>query len=563
VIGVGARCGNYEVMSKLGEGAMGCVFLAHHPVIGKRVALKVIHPELADNEEMIARFFNEARAVTQIGHENIVDVQDFGQTPEGDSFIVMELLEGVGLGDRMKADGAFSIPRATHIALQIADGLAAAHARGIIHRDLKPDNIILINRGGDPDFVKILDFGLAKLSGPGAGLMQHKTKTGSLLGTPYYMAPEQAEGRKDVDHRVDVYGLGCILFQLVTGRVPFPGEGFGEVLVKQLREPPPLPSRLNPQVPPALEKIILHALAKKPDFRFKSMDEFRSALRDPERFAMTLDASPDKLTPGEGLPAPVLPSSAPAPRAVPRAVPKAIASDAPTMQSQAPPEVQAAIAARARNGAAPNQMQTLPSQRNPTVAQPHLKKRREAQAGARRGLAIAVGVGLVVVAGALGSWLLLGGGGARGGNIAVTITTTPPGAEVVRGDEVVGHTPLVLKLPRGGEPVALQFRLDGFLSAQRMVTPKDDQQLTLRLLAKQVAEGDDAAPPKAPDKAPPPTGKPPLAQKSAPPDKTAPPDKKAPPDNGAAAQKSVDATKPHHHHKKKEDEGPLLLTPTF
>ena len=198
MIGVGATVGNYQVLQKIGSGAMGNVFLAHHPVIGKRVALKVIHPELASNEEMIARFFNEARAVTQIGHENIVDVQDFGQTPDGDSFIVMELLEGFSLGDKLKQEGALSIPRATHIALQLADGLSAAHARGIIHRDLKPDNIFLIPRGGDPDFVKILDFGLAKLTGPSQA-MSHQTKTGSLLGTPHYMAPEQAENVKKVD----------------------------------------------------------------------------------------------------------------------------------------------------------------------------------------------------------------------------------------------------------------------------------------------------------------------------------------------------------------------------
>src|SRR6478609_9732218 len=280
---------------------MGNVFLAAHPVIGKRVALKVIHPELASNEEMIARFFNEARAVTQIGHENIVDVQDFGQTPDGDSFIVMELLEGQSLGDKIKHEGALSVPRSVHIGIQLADGLSAAHARGIIHRDIKPDNIFLITRGGDPDFVKILDFGLAKLTGPSQA-MQHQTKTGSLLGTPHYMAPEQAENVKKVDHRADVYSLGCIMFQMLTGRVPFPGEGFGEVLVRHVREPPPLPSRLNPAVPPALEKIVLHALAKKPEFRFASMDEFRSALRDPERFVRQLESA-DRLTPGE-MPAP-------------------------------------------------------------------------------------------------------------------------------------------------------------------------------------------------------------------------------------------------------------------
>ncbi|MGZ3429449.1 MAG: serine/threonine-protein kinase, partial [Polyangia bacterium] len=344
MIGVGATVGNYQVLQKIGAGAMGNVFLAHHPVIGKRVALKVIHPELATNEEMLSRFFNEARAVTQIGHENIVDVQDFGQTPDGDSFIVMELLEGASLGDRLKQEGTLSVPRATHITLQLADGLAAAHARGIIHRDLKPDNIFLIQRGGDPDFVKILDFGLAKLSGPSQA-MSHQTKTGSLLGTPHYMAPEQAENVKKVDNRADVYSLGCILFQMLTGRVPFPGEGFGEVLVRHVREPPPLPSRLNPAVPPALEKIVLHALAKKPEFRFASMDEFRSALRDPERFSQTLDGQGGiKLTPDGGVPVvnPGLAGMGPPPAAPPPPAMRAlqptprVSNEAPTMLAQAP-----------------------------------------------------------------------------------------------------------------------------------------------------------------------------------------------------------------------------------
>src|SRR5262249_3224456 len=150
---------------------------------------KVMNAELATNEEMLKRFFTEARAVTQIGHQNIVEVQDYGQTPEGESFIVMELLEGFQLSDVLKRDGALPVSRATHIAIQLAEGLAAAHQRGIIHRDLKPDNIMLVRRGSDSDFVKILDFGLAKLVGGGSV----KTQTGSLLGTAHYMAPEQAE----------------------------------------------------------------------------------------------------------------------------------------------------------------------------------------------------------------------------------------------------------------------------------------------------------------------------------------------------------------------------------
>src|SRR5262249_22810563 len=153
---------------------------------------------------------------------------------------------------------------------------------------LKPDNVYLVERLGRSNFVKILDFGLAKLT-QGGGAMSHKTRAGSVLGTPHYMAPEQCEGKPDIDHRVDVYALGCILYQMLCGRVPFPGEGFGEVLVKHRREPPVVPSRLNPQVPRAVEAIILHALAKSKEFRFQSMAEMGKALRDPDKWARQLD----------------------------------------------------------------------------------------------------------------------------------------------------------------------------------------------------------------------------------------------------------------------------------
>jgi serine/threonine protein kinase len=395
VIAIGGTVGNYVVERKIGEGAMGVVFQAIHPGIGKRVALKVIHPELSTNEEMLSRFFNEARAVTQIGHHNIVDVQDFGQTPDGDSFIVMELLEGRSLAAAMSSlSGAVPLERSLHIARQIADGIEAAHARGIIHRDLKPDNIILISRAGDPDFVKILDFGLAKLTGPST--MSFKTKTGSLLGTPHYMSPEQAEGKK-IDHRVDVYGLGCILFQLVTGRVPFPGEGFGEVLVKQLREPPPLPSRLNPLVPPSVEKIILHALAKKPEFRFPTMEAFKNALDNPAKFQRQIEsADAINATPSEPMPAPVLPANAPTVQAPQNAIPVAplrgplkLPGDAPTLKGAAPEEV--AAMARAN---APTRIKTAPAAAL-TGDLDTIPRNRLA------GVAIGVAVGLVA-AGAIG-----------------------------------------------------------------------------------------------------------------------------------------------------------------
>jgi serine/threonine protein kinase len=563
VIGVGATVGNYQVLQKIGSGAMGNVFLAHHPVIGKRVALKVIHPELASNEEMIARFFNEARAVTQIGHENIVDVQDFGQTPDGDSFIVMELLEGFSLGDRLKHEGSLSVPRATHIALQLADGLSAAHARGIIHRDLKPDNIFLIPRGGDPDFVKILDFGLAKLSGPSQA-MSHQTKTGSLLGTPHYMAPEQAENVKKVDHRADVYSLGCILFQMLTGRVPFPGEGFGEVLVRHVREPPPLPSRLNPAVPPAIEKIVLHALAKKPDFRFASMDDFRSALRDPERFSQTLDGQAGTLTPDSGMAAVGVAGMGPPPPAPPPPgpgqsgrvqSPRAVSNEAPTMLAQQAPDPAAIERARAEAQKKRHEATTAPTpqkadaQRRPdpqrvVSARPQKATVAEPLRPARHSRAPLIAL-LVVGAVALGAggWYFLAGPG-RGGNVAVTVTTEPTGAEVYDGDQLVGTAPIVVKVVRGSEPHTILVKKEGYLSAQRVVGSKEDRALTLKLSAKPVEEKEEPPPPPPP--APPPK---PVAIATPPPAPAPEPAKAAP------------APKKHHPKPKKEDT--LILTPSF
>ena len=544
MIQVGATVGNYQVLQKIGAGAMGNVWLAHHPVIGKRVALKVIHAELASNEEMLARFFNEARAVTQIGHENIVDVQDFGQTPDGDNFIVMELLEGASLGDKLKHEGALSVPRATHIALQLADGLAAAHARGIIHRDLKPDNIFLISRGGDPDFVKVLDFGLAKLTGPSQA-MQHQTKTGSLLGTPHYMAPEQAENVKKVDHRADVYSLGCILFQMLTGRVPFPGEGFGEVLVRHVREPPPLPSRLNPAVPPALEKIVLHALAKKPDFRFASMDDFRQALRDPERFARTLDGQGGlQLTPDAGIPAagPVVAGAGPPPPAPPPPGPRAgqptprVSHEAPTMLAQAPdPQAVQRAAAVAPPRRPDPQRVVQPRPAKATVAEPHVRARPPASRG---GLVVA-GAALAVLA-AVGGWYFLLGPG-RGGHVAITVVTEPPGAVVLDGRRVLGTTPLVTRLPRGSAPHTFVVEKDGYLSAQRLVTPREDQSLAVRLMARP-----------RPEEEPPPAPSPPVVP--APPAPTPPP---------VAAAAPPPPRPPHRRRPRPKKEEPLILTPSF
>ena len=284
MIAVGQTIGNYLITAKLGEGGMGVVYLAEHPVIGRKVAMKAIHPELSRNPEVVSRFVTEAKSVNQIGNEHIVDIHDFGNTPDGEFYFIMEFLQGEALVDRIKRAAPMVPERALAIAGQVADALGASHQHGIIHRDLKPENIFLITKGHTPDFVKVLDFGLAKLT-QGEDKVSHKTRTGSVMGTPYYMSPEQCEGKANIDHRSDIYSLGVILFEMVTKNIPFGGEGYGEIIVKHITAPIPSPRALNPLLPYAIEAIILRALAKRRDERFQTMEEFGAALADPEAYA--------------------------------------------------------------------------------------------------------------------------------------------------------------------------------------------------------------------------------------------------------------------------------------
>ena len=283
MIDVGQVIGNYKLTAKLGEGGMGVVYLGEHPVIGKKVAMKAIHPELARNPEVVSRFVMEAKAVNQIGHEHIVDIGDFGNTPEGDFYFIMEYLQGESLADRLKREIILSQGRALKIAAQVADALGASHEHGIIHRDLKPENIFLIARRGNPDFVKVLDFGLAKLTQT-EEKVTHKTRAGSVMGTPYYMSPEQGEGKVQIDHRADIYSLGIILFEMLTGKVPFGGEGYGEIIVKHITHQAPSARKINPAISAAVEMVLFQALAKDRDDRFQTMHEFREALLDPEGY---------------------------------------------------------------------------------------------------------------------------------------------------------------------------------------------------------------------------------------------------------------------------------------
>jgi tRNA A-37 threonylcarbamoyl transferase component Bud32 len=281
---IGRAIGNYVVRHLLGQGGMGSVYLAEHPTIGKRVALKVLHAEFAAQPEVVQRFFNEAKAVNDIQHPNIVDIVDFGTLPPVSPtdppivYFFMEYIDGTSLTELIRRDGPLPHARAMAIALQIAEALAASHRKGIIHRDLKSDNVMLVSRR-DQDFVKLLDFGIAKVTSNPAN--SSRTRTGIVMGTPQYMSPEQCEGRSSIDHRTDIYALGIVLYQMLTGRVPFGGESFGEVLVQQMAIPPLAPSLLAPQISPHVEQVVLKALEKRAEHRYAWMDDMVAALHDP------------------------------------------------------------------------------------------------------------------------------------------------------------------------------------------------------------------------------------------------------------------------------------------
>jgi len=269
----GAVVGDYEITGKLGQGGMGIVYSAVHPLIGKRAAIKVIHPRLCQDPTSVHRFVQEARSVNRIGHPNIVDVFALGQLEDGRSYLVMEWLEGETLCDLLRR-GRPPLRDGLHVLAQIADALQAAHERGVIHRDLKPDNILLVPLKGQGDQVKLLDFGIAKLTCETAPIAQ--TDTGVLLGTPGYMSPEQARG-KDIDARTDLYALGAIAYEVILGRPPYEADNAMDKLLAHCTEPVPEPRALWPEMPELLNDLIVSLLAKSRRQR-PSIDEVRDAL---------------------------------------------------------------------------------------------------------------------------------------------------------------------------------------------------------------------------------------------------------------------------------------------
>jgi serine/threonine protein kinase len=274
--------GCYRLTRALGEGGMGTIYEAQHLRLGGKVAIKILSPQHAADPKFRERFRREARAASQIRHPNVVQITDFGDTPSGSVFLAMELLEGHDLHYVMRKHAPTPFPwvRAVHLVAQAADALAATHRCGVVHRDVKPSNIFVLEGPGLQDFVKLLDFGIAKIVIPSAdsALVKNLTGTGEIFGTAKYMAPEQAYGGAS-DPRMDVYSLGVVAYELLTGRVPFTGQSNFEIVTRHVYDQPQPLRELRPELPVVLEAVVLRAMAKTPEDRFATMEAFGQALR--------------------------------------------------------------------------------------------------------------------------------------------------------------------------------------------------------------------------------------------------------------------------------------------
>ncbi len=437
----------YRVIRKLGEGGMGVVYLAEHVFIEKKVALKILSEDFARKAELVARFMQEAKAASKIGHEHIVDITDFGETVSGSVFFAMEFLDGMDLAGHIRTGGAMGLDRARYILNQICRALGAAHAKGIIHRDLKPENIYLITREGRGDFVKVLDFGIAKMSAlDEAG--SRLTRTGMIFGTPEYMSPEQARGDKP-DHRVDIYATGCILYEMLTGDVPFHAETFMGVLTKHMFEGPIPPSQRNPSahIPPDVEAVVMKALAKDRDQRFQTMQELALALEacgggDPNAAWVGEPTGSDSQAAyrlgGGSQVAPAVAATTQPPVARSRtglvvgvlavvvgiigvggyfATRKPAPAPAPLVVAPPPPKLEAPKVVAA-----------------PPVAPPPVEAPKPSE-------------------------------------YTMTIATQPSGAEVFDGNEILGTTPCDVKLPAGTTPVELTLKKKGWKDQPLKIVP--------------------------------------------------------------------------------------------
>lgn len=270
--------GKYRIVRLIGEGGMGAVYEGENTRIHRRVAIKVLHQGVAENQEAVQRFEREAQAAGRIGNDHILEVLDLGELANGDRFMVMEYLDGQPLSERIRAVGRMRPEEIAQLMIQVLAGLQAAHDAGIVHRDLKPDNVfVLKEKAGKRDFVKLIDFGISKFQ-PLSGSEMKMTRTGTVMGTPYYMSPEQASGSRDADHRSDLYAVGVMLYEAVVGRVPFDAPTFNQLLFQIVLSDPPPPQELVPELDPGFASLIAKAMARDGEHRFQTATELSEAL---------------------------------------------------------------------------------------------------------------------------------------------------------------------------------------------------------------------------------------------------------------------------------------------
>ena len=270
--------GKYKLEERIGEGGMGAVYKGTHVAIGRKIAVKVLHADIHSHEEVVFRFQNEAKLAASIGHRNIVDIIDMGKYLGKYYFIVMEFLEGEDLFAVIRRRESLRREEAVDLAIQILNGLKAVHKKGIIHRDLKPENIFICRGQEEEITVKILDFGVSRLTDKEKKKNIRITRSGMVFGTPRYMAPEQAKASAKHDHRADLYAVGAMLYEMLCGFPPFSSENYNELMVDILTKNPPLISEIEPSIPPAIEKVIMKSIAKSPEDRYQSAAEFIEAI---------------------------------------------------------------------------------------------------------------------------------------------------------------------------------------------------------------------------------------------------------------------------------------------
>jgi eukaryotic-like serine/threonine-protein kinase len=450
---VGSRLSErYDVTRKIGEGGMGVVYEAKHALIGKRVAIKVLLDKYAQKADIVARLQQEARLASSIGHEHIVDITDFGETHDGRTYVVMEFLEGESLAQLLAREGPLPPARAVGIVRQVSSALGAAHEKGIVHRDVKPENVFIIRRS-DKDFVKVVDFGISKAMRQADGEGGHSssprlTHTGMVLGTPLYMSPEQARGEDDLDHRIDVYAVGVILYELLTGETPFRGSNYLNVISQVLSQDPRPLSRARPdlQISLALESIVMKAMAKDRVHRYPDMAALDADLARIEAGDATVVALSDpalraagKRSTGRSLILWIV--------GVALVIGGTVAIVVPLTSGPTPPEVSPPVVKPA----------TSPSPVTPPLVietRPAIEK------------------------------------------VAITVTSTPPGADVYWDSVLKGKTPYTDTFNKNDETIKLTLALDGYEEAVVPFQPSEDR--TVPVTLKKLKKG--AKPKPRPDK---------------------------------------------------------------